>query len=209
MYHQRGQNWGLDEPFCSFHWKPLWKIGTLKRRLYPSLRLIQSSTLCHGTLEWLYHGTFIAKNFLKTDSVNHVSCSDNRFNANRSHFCCGLTVCLLRTLEKAITPEEPTAPAGTFPTRHQRSGQAAWMAGMSGSVHPAHTQGDSYRTQEQLKEGAEVQLPEAQQLPHAGGMQSPWVMLPCVTCTPHMPAFLLLPDMYVSGHFPALAESQI
>lgn len=77
--------------------------------------------------------------FLKTDSANRVSCSDNRFNADSSDLCCGLTASLLTTSEKATTPEEPTAPAVTFPTSHQRSGQTAWMARMSGSEHPAHT----------------------------------------------------------------------
>lgn len=84
------------------------------------------------------------KKFLKTDSVNHLSCSDNRYNADSSHLCCGLTACLLKISEKAITPEELTAPAVTFPTSHQRSGQVVWMEHVSGSVHPAHTQGDRH-----------------------------------------------------------------
>lgn len=83
------------------------------------------------------------KKFLKTDSVNRLSCSDYRYNAD-SHLCCGLTACLLTTLEKAITPEKPPAPAVTFPTSHQTSGQTVWMELVSGSAHPAHTQGDRH-----------------------------------------------------------------
>lgn len=84
------------------------------------------------------------KKFLKTDSVDRHPCSDNRYNADSSHLCGGLTACLLTTSEKAITPEEPPAPAVTFPTSHQRPGQAVWMERASGSVHPAHTEGDRH-----------------------------------------------------------------
>lgn len=133
------------------------------------------------------------KKFLKTDSVNRLSCSDNRYNADSSHLCCGLTACLLKTSEKAITPEEPTAPAVTFPTSHQRSGQAVWMEHVSGSVHPAHTQGDRHLPSGAAEGGSWGC--SCQRLPHARGMQSLWAMLPCVTCNPHMPASLLLPDV--------------
>lgn len=84
------------------------------------------------------------KKFLKTDSVNRLSFSDNRYNAESSHLCCGLPACPLTTSEKAAMPEEPTAPAVTFPTSHQRSGQTVWMQRVSGSVHPAHTEGDRH-----------------------------------------------------------------